>query len=139
MCILQWLAFLGLLCIVLSCLFFFCSGTLDNTIAALEQQIRDLEADIKEAESKAEKAEAKENAEDLRFWRTEELQLRERKQQLSDEKARKEVLQQGVADSAHLLKTVLAVMLHLPYPEQYRVLDLRCQHMLSQSVVAKQR
>ena len=68
----------------------------------MEQKIEEVEADISQAEAKAEKAETDGNAEELRYWRQEELQLRDNKLQLMgekghlrDEKARKEVLQQG--------------------------------------------
>ena len=61
-----------------------------------------MEADISKAEARIEKAEAEGNAEDLRWWRIEKTQLRDKEHQLRNEqlfilKARSEVQQQGNA------------------------------------------
>ena len=81
-----------------------CSDMLDKAIDTLEQRILDVEADIESAESEAKRAQAGGTDEDLRFWRTKEQQLRTKEQQLRtkeqqlrDERAKKELLQQGVS------------------------------------------
>ena len=83
----------------------------------MEQKILEVEADISKAEAKAEKAKADEKAEELRYWRDNEVQLRRKKSLLRDEehrlraeKARVEVQQQGTMLCSPLKKSVVKSM-----------------------------
>ena len=86
---------------------FHCSDALDDKLAALEQKILEVEAEISAAGAKAVQAKADEDAEEVKYWRSEKEQLRVEKRQLRDEelvlwRMRAEILQQGTTSCSPL-------------------------------------
>ena len=95
---------------MLRCSWNFCSDSLDNSIARVEQEIQDVKTHIRKAESEAKKAADAGDLTERDFWRAEKQQLGAKKQQLGakeqqlrakeqlirEEKARSEALQPGM-------------------------------------------